>query len=114
MSGLTFDPSAPIDVVLLYLEHNTCLGAADKVKNLPTVRASNLKITQDTVHRLSMTMDRSSLHNLWALMLADGSPLQPGLVGVSIDRSLTIWLTGGGNSRTLGHSANAGLWLLVN
>ncbi len=102
MSSLTLDPLAPIDVVLLYREQTTCMEAADKVKNLPTVKASNLKITQDTVHRLSMNVDRAALRSLWTLVLAEGSQLQPGLVGVSIDWSLTVWLTRGMKGRSPG------------
>lgn len=110
MLGLTLDPSAPIDVVLLYLEQSSCMEAADRVKNLPTVKASGLKITQDSVHRLSMKVNRNSLQNLWALIFTEGNHLQPGLVGVSIDQSLTVWLMGGGGGggRSPGQASSAG------
>ena len=92
--GTPLDNYTSTELALLYSDNSSCLEAADKIKNLGTINASQLKLTQDQFHQLSMKIEQQGLRNLWMVLFSEGSNLlHPGLVGISIAGTI-IWLRG--------------------
>lgn len=80
---------------MYYFDSSLCLEAADAVKSLSGISATGIRITQEQFHRLSMSLDRSSLLALWRLIFADSLPaLVSGLLGVGIEGGPVVWLRG--------------------
>lgn len=82
-------------MTLLYTDRSTCLEAADRIKNLGTVNATHVQLTQEQFHHLSMFMGRNGLQNLWKVLFSESSKLlHSGLVGVSLGSSVAVWVKG--------------------
>jgi len=78
------DDTKPLAIALLYTDKNSCLEAADKLKNMNVINASHLQLKLEQFDQLSMCTDREGLCNLWRILFSEPTPIHVGLLGVSM------------------------------
>ena len=100
------DKQKCIHVTLLYSDNGSGLHAADKIKSMSSVGATQITLSQDSKHHLlGLHTDTEGVESLWKVVCGTGSAsaaIQTGLLAVRLEGGVTMWLSptaGGGSSK---------------
>lgn len=106
------DKQKCIHISLLYSDNGSGLNAADKIKSMTSVGATQITLTQDgKYHQLALYVDSAGMESLWKVVWGGSglAAIHVGLLAVRLEGGVTMWLSGNSSSGTGGGSKGEGV-----